>query len=292
LTRRIPLQPETRAVRLLSLTVMALMVGLGIMALAGALALRHVDLEWRHAMADRWTVELNASNPEQPVPSADVARAVALLRSIYGVAEAHALPPEQVRGLLQPWLGDAAAIAELPLPVLIDVTLNPDHRLSSSEVADEVARAIPGARLDDHGAWTQSLIRLARTGEVLGLALLGVIALTIMLTVTTTGRARLAVNRAEIELLHELGASDGYISFQFSSGALRLASVGAVTGIGLSILGLGVLIRTGSSLTPLVPKLWLSPVDFAVLALVPVAAVLLAIFATHRATRALMRRLP
>ncbi len=46
--------------RTLSSIVTALMVALGTLVLAGAEAIRHVDIEWRHALADRWTVELTA----------------------------------------------------------------------------------------------------------------------------------------------------------------------------------------------------------------------------------------
>jgi len=290
--RRIPLQPETSAARALSLTVTALMVALGIIALAGAAALRHVEQGWRAALADRWTVELPAAEPDRPIPGPNIDRTVAALRAVHGVVGARLLEPAEIRRLLQPWLGDAQAIAELPLPVLIDVTLDSASPPRPDAVAQAASAIVPGAKVDDHGTWTRDLARLAKTGEALGLALFAMIAAIMAMTIAAAARTRLALNRPEIELLHTIGASDRYIARQFQTGAFHSALVGALLGTVVAGGAVAAFLGLGSSFAPLVPRLSLDPIDWAALAAVPVAAVLLATLVARNTALALVGRLP
>jgi cell division transport system permease protein len=288
---RIPLQPETRAVRAVSLTVMSLMVAVGIIALAGAAAFRHVDLDWRRALSDRWTIEIQPTDPGRPIAAEDIARVMESLSGIPGILQARALEPQEVRHLLQPWLGDDA-VAALPMPTLIDVRIDSATPPDSIIVAHALSVAMPGAKLDDHGAWTRDLVRLAQTGEGLGLCLFAVIMLTMVLIVAATARARLAINRPEIELLHQIGASDGYIARQFQTGAFVSAAAGAIMGALISAGAGFALIRAGGSFAPLIPQLRLDVIDWAVLAAAPLGAVILATLVARGAVQALVRRLP
>jgi cell division transport system permease protein len=302
---RIPLQPETRAVRTLSVIVTALMVALAIAALAGAATLRHVDLDWRAALAGSWTVELAAGAPidpdaptadadaqNAPAPGGDGARVIAGLRGTPGILGARIVGQEEVERLLRPWLGDPAAIRELPLPTLIDIRLDPANPPSFAVVQQKIESLAPGARLDDHGAWTNDLTGLARTGEVLGLCLFAIIALAATATVATAARARLAINRAEIQLLHRIGASDLYVIRQFQIDALWSAVLGAVIG-GILAAGAGfALIRKGVAFAPLLPRLRLEPLDWCALAAAPAGAVLITILVAQWTAWALVRRLP
>lgn len=289
---RIPLQPETSAARALALTVTALMVALGIIALAGAAALRHVEQGWRAALADRWTVELTSADPDQPVPQADIERALAGLRATAGISSAHLIDPSEIRRLLRPWLGDSAAVGELPLPVLIDVTIDPLRSPAPDAVAQRMTAIVRGVRVDDHGAWTRDLARLAKAGEAVGLALFAMIAAIMALTIAAAARTRLAINRPEIELLHTLGASDVYIARQFQAGAFRSAVMGALLGTVLAGGAIAAFLGIGQSFAPLIPKLALQPIDWAALAAVPIAAILLATLVARGTALTLVGRLP
>jgi cell division transport system permease protein len=289
---RIPLQPETSATRALALTVTALMVALGIIALAGAAALRHVEQGWRAALADRWTVELTGADVDQPVPQADVDRVLGTLRTTPGVSSAQPIESDEIRRLLRPWLGDDVAVGALPLPVLIDVTIDPARSPAPSAVTERITPIVHGARVDDHGSWTRDLARLAGAGEAVGLALFAVIAAIMALTIAAAARTRLAINRPEIELLHTLGATDSYIARQFQAGAFRSAIVGALVGTILAGGALAGFLGIGPSFAPLIPKLALEPVDWAALAAVPIAAILLATLVARGTALTLVGRLP
>jgi cell division transport system permease protein len=268
----------------LSVLVTALMVALGILVLAGAASIRHIDLEWRQALTGRWTVELD--------PSTDPAAAVTTLKTLSGIADAHALSPDEIRALLQPWLRDPALAAELPLPVLVDLSLDRAAPPSSVTMAREVADKLPNAKLDDHAAWTGDLLRIAQTGEVVGLAFFAAIALTMIVSIAATARARLGVNRTEIALLHTIGASDGYIVRQFQAGALRSAVIGAFFGLIVAAGAMTAFIQNGPAVAPFAARFQLDRIDWAVLACVPVAAVLLATAVAGLTALSTVRRLP
>jgi cell division transport system permease protein len=289
---RIPLQPETRAARALSLTVTALMVGLGVVALAGTIALGHVERSWRAALADHWTVELPLTEAGDPPPRAEIDRALAALHDMPGVAGARLIGPDEVGRLLRPWLGEDAALAELPLPALLDLTIDRTRPPTQAAVEQRIAPLVQGARVDDHGAWTRDLARLARTGETLGLALFSAVAAIMTLTIAAAARTRLAINRPEIELLHTIGASDGYIARQFQSGAFRLAVLGALVGTVTAAAAIAALVGLERGFVPLVPRLDLGPFDLAALAAVPVAAILLATLVARGTALFLVSRLP
>jgi cell division transport system permease protein len=279
---RIPFRSERRTMSTLSILVTALMVALGILVLAGAAVLRHVDSEWRHALSDRWTVELTA---------ADTDHAVATLRGMSGIVDARVVPADEIRRLLQPWLHDAALAAQLPLPTLIDVRIDRAQPPSAATVARQLSAALPGATLDDHSGWTRDLLRIAEAGEAMGLAVFAAIALTATLTIAATARARLAVNAQEIELLHSLGATDGFIARQFQAGAFRATIAGVVIGAALAAAIIAGLIKGAPPVIPFVSRLRLDPIDWAVLAAVPIGAILLAMLVTRWTAYGLARRL-
>jgi cell division transport system permease protein len=269
--------------RALSVLVTGLMVALGILVLAGAATLRHVDNAWRHALSERWTVETTA---------ADAERVIAALQGTPGIARVRIVPPDEMRRLLQPWLHDAALTAQLPLPTMIDIVIDSDRPPSSTALAQQLISAVPGAKLDDHGAWTRDLLRIAEAGEALGLAMFAAIAFTATLTIGATARARLAVNRDEIELLHRLGATDGFIAGQFQAGAFRATLLGVFIGSVLAAAVIAAVIKGAPPVIPFVSELRLEPADWSMLALVPLGAVLLATLVTRWTAYGLARRLP
>jgi cell division transport system permease protein len=292
---RIPLRSDSRVMGGLSMLVTGLMVALGILVLAGAAAIRHVDLEWRHALADRWTVELPAADPAHPPAQSEIDQAIAALRTIPGIAEVNPIGPDEMRSLLQPWLRDTALTAELPLPVLIDIRLDPQsppQPAMLAMLARDLSAKLPSAKLDDHGAWTGDLLRIAQTGEALGLAFFAAVALSMVVTIAATARARLAVNAEEIDLLHTIGATDGYIVRQFQAGALRSAVVGAFSGLIVAGAVLIAFIQNGAAVAPFAAQLRLDRLDLAILACVPAGAILLATFVAGWAARSSVRRLP
>jgi cell division transport system permease protein len=84
--------------------------------------------------------------------------------------------------------------------------------------------------LEDHGIWVRRLSILARSLQACaGLALLLVASVAATVIAVAT-RAGLAARREAIEIVHGLGAADGYIAGRFARRATILAAIGGLIG--------------------------------------------------------------
>ena len=267
-------------------------VYLAAIAIAFMLALNGTLAEWDRGLAGTMTVEL----PPSASGDATVNAVVTLLRGTAGIANATPLDRAAEGKLLQPFLGTAVTPEELELPRLIDVRVAAGTTLDLAALKAKLTAAAPGAVLDDHQQWLDRLYALALSVEAAGLAIVAMVSAASVLTVIFTTRAGLAVHRDVIELLHMVGARDGYIAHQFEREALRLGFAGGVGGLVLAVLtiwGLGhaaAAVAVFGEEAALLPDLQLVAWQWSALALLPIAAGLAAM-ATARITvlRALAR---
>lgn len=254
---------------------LAVMVFLAALALAGALALDGTIEGWRRGVSSKLTVQI-AARPDQPM-APRVAKALDVLRGVPGIRAAEALPRPAIEALLKPWLGSEALQADLPLPALIDVTLDDNAALSVDAVTARLQAAVPGARIDDPKPWLDRLIQLGRLLQSLGGGIVLLVGLAAAAMVIFATRAGLAARRDTIELLHLMGAEDGYIARQFQRHVARQALRGGVVGalLAAAIL-LAIQLLAGGVNAGLLPGLSLSWWHWLALLVLPGAATLLA----------------
>jgi len=270
----------------------AFMVFLAILALAGALALHHGIDRWSRGMEGTLTVQL------PPASDADTGRkevdaVVERLRATAGVASAEEIPETGIAALLEPWLGDPDLIGALPLPRLIDVRLSDEAAVDADGLAAELRGLVPGVVVDDHRVWLNRLVRLVRTVEGLATAILVLIGLATVGTVVFATRSGLAIHRETIEVLHLIGAQDSYVARQFAGRALRMGLRGGVIGLALAVPTLWAIVHLASRLRggPF-PEMTLDMDSWALLAAVPlVVAVIATVTARITVIRALARML-
>jgi cell division transport system permease protein len=269
---------------------MAVMCYLATLALGALMLIEAAVSQWVSGMASEATVEvrqLSGSDLE-----AETHKALAILASTPGVSSARALGSEDVSALLEPWLGASPALAELPLPRLISVSLDskvpPDlARLEKRLIAD-----VKGASLDTHLLWQSQFTRAASTLRSLSLAILALIALSATALVIFATRSVLDANRGVIEVLHLVGADDGFIARAVKTRFLRSSFVAGLLGtLGglLTFAALGLVGEKGDSgLSAATADLLIAApsvavATYAVFLIVPVAATLLSMVTAHLA---------
>lgn len=272
--------------------IIAVMVFLATLAMAGAMAVSGLVDRWDTGLSGTLTVEV------APPPGADptlgieeaVTAALEVLRSTPGVAAAEPLSAGQTQKLLSPWLGETALLEDLPVPVLIDVRL--DATVDPAALADRLARAAPGSVVDDHQAWLDDLLGLARGIELLAAGIVLLVGGAAVGAVVFVARAGLAIHAQVVELLHLMGAPDAYVARQFQRHVLGLAAKGSFAGAALALLTLLLFgfAAGGPGSAALLPAMALSPVQWMVLLAVPLlASALAAAAARFTVLRALMR---
>ncbi len=266
---------------------LAVMVFLAALALAGALALDGTVANWRQGVANRLTVQI-ADQPGAPPMAQRLAAAAAHLRAVPGVLRAEPLERAAVAALLEPWLGEAvlgqAGIGTdrqsggLPLPGVIDVELDPRQALSVPALAAQLERAVPGAMLDDPKPWLDQLVQLARLLQGLGFGIVLLVGLAMAALVIFATRAGLAARRGTIEVLHLIGAEDAYVARQFQRHVSRLALRGGLGGwLGAVLVVLAIQLLARHAGTALLPGFALAWWHWALLLLLPLAALVLAV---------------
>lgn len=261
------------------------MVYLAALALAAAIAVSNLTERWDKGLSDQVTVQVppadDAGAAEQ---QARVQAALEVLREAEGVVRAEPVAQARMRDLLQPWLGREAALDDLPLPRLIAVTVDRGDRPDLDALGTALEAAAPGATLDDHRHTLGRLLDVARSLQLVAITVVALVTGAAVVTVVFVTRTGLAVHRQVIELLHLIGAHDGYVAAQFQHHALRLALIGGVAGLalgGATLFALAELLAYESS--TVIPEVTLAPVQWATLAATPVVAALVAML-TARVT--------
>lgn len=214
--------------RLLPLLVGA-MAFLAALALAGAIGAASLARHWEFGAGTMLTVQV--PRPGDPASSGGrrLDRVVALLRETPGIAGARTLSDSELAALLRPWLGTDAARMALPLPAVIEVHLA-DAGLDLEGLAGRLSAVAPGTMTESETIWARRLSVLAQSLQACAGAALLVVAGVASAVVAVATRAGLAARRDAIEIVHGLGASDGYIAGRFAGRATMLASTGAVVG--------------------------------------------------------------
>jgi cell division transport system permease protein len=262
--------------------IIGFMVFLAAVALAASMGLDNMLARWRGEIDSAFTVELPRPDAESAVEAAARRQAaLAAVAAVPGVASATLLDTADQARLLAPWLGPGADTLDLPLPDLVNVAAAPGAAIDIAALKEKLATSAPGAVVDDHGRWRAAIAGIGRTARLAALGLLLLVASAAALTVVFVSRAGLAAHRRVIEILHLIGAHDGYIAGQFQRHALQRALLGAVAGMVAAAL----VFESGRRLLPGLAEAGfaLHPLQWAWLALLAPAAALLAM-ATARYT--------
>ena len=254
----------------------AFMVYLAVLALAGVLVIDGVAGRWERGLRGTLTVQIAPADSSETT-DANLRSALDILRASPEVAHVAPIPESQVAVLLEPWLGKIDTVIDLPLPQLIDVRLKPGSGLDADELAKRLAGSVPGAVLDDHRVWLDRLLRLIHTVEALAGLVLALIGLVIAGTVVYATRSGLAVHFDAIEVLHLIGAQDSYVARQFGDRALALGLKGGAIGLLLAVVTLvGIDWLAAKLQDGPVPDLTLEPAHWLILAALPIVVAVIA----------------
>jgi cell division transport system permease protein len=269
--------------------VIAAMVFLAELAMATGLTLDSAARTWRSDLAGKLTIEIPVTDAVGEPKDVRAKTVADIMRQFPGITSVQVLSDAEVNKLLEPWLGNAAAVHELPLPALIDLEI--ETEIDINALAETVAQADPAATLDDHGLWLARLLRFVHAARLLAVAMVALAAGALCLTVIFGTRAGLAAHRDVVELLHLVGARDETIAQRFLMHSLVLGLRGAFLGLAFAAAALYGLSRLASDIdSPLITDLTLTSHQIVALVVLPfLAAILSAITARWTVMRTLAR---
>lgn len=274
--------------------VIAIMVALTVVAAAAGLALSNTARSAADALSGGVTIQVVEANPAERTRQARAA--ARRLKETPGVVDARVVSEQEIARLIEPWLGANIGGTEdpIPVPALIDARLRDPVDGETLGALRGIVRAVaPSARVDAQSSWLNPVFGAIQSLQWLALALVALLGLALTSAVLLAVRNALGVNRDTIEIVHLLGGTDSQIARIFQRSIGFDAAGGGVIGL---VLGLAAVLFLGARFAGLGAGLVaggaLGWIDWVLLALVPVAGVLLAML-TARVTvlRALKKML-
>ena len=276
---------------------MAVMCYLATLALGGLMLVEAALTQWDSSVGSEMTVQV------KPLSGSDIGREVKkahdILSATPGVVSVRELDGADVNALLEPWLGATSALQELPVPVLLAVAVEPGGPPDIQALEQRLARSVRGASLDTHQRWRAEFARAAFGMRGLSLAILILIAVSAMALVVFATRSVLDANRAVVEILHLVGANDGFIARAVKGRFLRSGFLAGLIGTLGGILTFATVGALDPSVGPptlaeastdlLISAPSLATATYAVFLLVPICATLLSLVTAHLAVMRQLR---
>lgn len=229
-----PLVPRNSISGRALIAVVAIMTFLASLTTGAVLLIGSAASEWQSDVAREVTVQII------PAPGRDldasVDKAAAAARAFPGIGDVRAYSKEESSKLLEPWLGSGLKLDELPVPRLIVVKIATGAAPDLPQLRRILAEQVPGATLDDHRGWIDRMRAMAGTAVAAGGGILILVIAATMLSVTFATRGAMATNKPVIEVLHFVGAKNGFIAGRFQRHFLLLGLQGGAIGGGIAAL--------------------------------------------------------
>ncbi|MCT8972263.1 cell division protein FtsX [Microbaculum marinisediminis] len=208
--------------------VLAIMSFLACITVGTVTVIASAAADWRSDISGEITVQIRPLDGVDTLAAID--KALAVILETDGIESARALSEQELRDLLEPWLGAGVDLEELPVPRLIVVEIDRAAPPDFVELRQRLTGAVPAASLDDHQLWQGRLAVMANTLAVSGAAILVLVLVATVLSVVFATRGAMATNRDIVEVLHLVGAKEAFIAHEFERHFLRLGFRGGLAG--------------------------------------------------------------
>ena len=244
-------------------------LALGVAAVADG-ALRIYNLRAKLVTVTLPSAEDAGQGAEQIKAALDV------LQQTRGVTSATPVPPEELKRLIEPWIGNMKEASDLPLPRLIDVTLDPLAKPDLPALQGKLQQVVAGATVGVEALSRDRAERMAAFFRVWGGSAGALTLLGVLVAVGVITKVSLGAQTQVVELLRSMGAPDSYLARQFERYALLCGLRGGLLGFGLAVLTILALLYSSRRMELAGSiQLDLSPLDWLLLACVPVVCALL-----------------
>lgn len=229
-----PLVPRNSISGRALVAVVAIMTFLASLTIGAAILVSKAAGEWQSDISREVTIQIIPASGRDV--DAAVEKAVAISRASAGIVEVRPYSKEESAKLLEPWLGSGLSLSELPVPRLIVMKIAQDTPPDLAQLRRVLADQVPGAVLDDHRGWIGRMRAMAGAAVAAGICILILMFAATVLSVAFATRGAMATNKAVIEVLHFVGAKNGFIARHFQHHFLILGLQGGAIGGGAAII--------------------------------------------------------
>lgn len=265
--------------------VIAIMTFAMLIVAAAGLALANAAGVVAGAVEHRYVLQLSDSGGGR------LQAAVRAADGVRGVTAVEPVPEAEMRETLERWVGPGGLGADLPVPALIHLQLAPGTDVSAVEAA--LRQTVPQARFIAEQATVEPLLKSLRALRWLAVALVVLMAAATAASVVLAAKGALDTHRPTIDIMHGIGATDSQVAKLFQRKIALDAIAGAAAGALAAVIVLLLVGGGGAALAgELTASAPLHASDVLVLALLPVAAVVLATLVARAAVLSALRQAP
>src|SRR6266436_2430325 len=232
-----PIVPRASIAGRALVAVVAIMTFLASITTGTVLLVGASAAEWQSEVGSEITIQVRPQGGRDI--ERDVAATTEAMRGQSGIVDVRPFTKDESAKLLEPWLGSALSLDELPVPRVIVARLQPGTTLDLAALRASVTRAAPTASVDDHRAWIERMRSMTGATVFAGIGILALVIIATIISVSFATRGAMAANRPVVEVLHFVGAGDRYIADRFFRHFLRLGLEGGLIGGGIAMLGFG-----------------------------------------------------
>jgi cell division transport system permease protein len=214
--------------------VVAIMTFLASLTTGAVILVSGAATEWQSDVAREITIQVVPAPGRNVDATTD--KAASLARAFPGIAEVRVYSKEESAKLLEPWLGSGLSLDTLPVPRLIVIKIASGAAPDTAQLRRQLAEQAPGATLDDHRGWIDRMQAMTVTATAIGIGILILMLAATVLSVSFATRGAMATNKIVIEVLHFVGAKNGFIAGHFQRHFLMLGLQGGAIGGGAAML--------------------------------------------------------
>lgn len=217
------------------------------------------------------------------------------LKSTPGVESVDIISEQQMETLLKPWLGDSFELADLPVPIMLEVKTSVSSNKTAVDVAQlrtALGKIDTSIRLDDRGPWIAHMAEAMQLLKGLTIVVACLMIACVIGMIVLVARTNLRLHFKTVSLLHMFGATDDYILRQFQWNNAWLAARGALGGVVSAgmIFALAVVLSVRWE-SPGIPEIHVSIAHVVLFILLPVFTAGIALFATRVTVKSMLEHM-
>ena len=208
--------------------VIAILTFLACLCAGGAVMLAAASSAWRDDVSREITIQIRPH--EGADAEAEAQKVAALASQSPAIKAVKLLSRAQTEETLKPWLGSGLDLSQLPIPRLVVATLANRDPAALAPLRATVAKEAPDAVFDDNAVWLSHLSAVGRSLTLFAGLLFALVVAAIAIAIGFATRGAMAGAKEIVEVLHFVGASDGFITRHFQRYFFRLSAEGTSVG--------------------------------------------------------------
>lgn len=204
--------------------------------ITGFFVAEDVSTKWMHSLSGKITVQIptindNGDKISEVTISNNISNLKQILNASSEVSDIRLVDNQRIQKLISPWLGDLAYSENIPAPKILTATLKDASPDLIDKLETNITKALPGITVQNYKNWFADLFKLLETSKFIASIAVLILISIILISIYFAVKARMALLKDDIEILHLMGASEDYISKQFEKQS-------AITCLKSSFLGL------------------------------------------------------